>query len=660
MVLSENINYEKDISIIIVNYNVKDFLYQCLSSISPAKKHFNSEVIVIDNNSTDGSIEFLKPMFPEVNFIELKENIGFGKANNLGFDIAEGKYFLILNPDTVLSEDTLEVMWDYMEQNPEVGMSGCKVLNADGSFQLPCRRGFPTPWASFCKLFGLQSLFPKSKLFAQYNQTFRSENETYYIDAIIGAFMFARADVVRELNGFDPEFFMYGEDLDLCYRTYKLGYKVAYHHQTSIIHYKGESTKRSSINEIKHFYNAMEIFSRKHIANSGFILFFLKFGIYLRSIISIISKHKLDLFFILSDIIIANIALLTAIDFRFGSFMNLPDYAYPTIFIAISLAIFISLAASGEYFENTKSLKRPIQGLMISFFLLSSLTYYFNDFAFSRGVLLMTIGISLTAFTLYRGVYLLYKRYSSKENNRKIAILGLSDYTKRIIESFCGETSQSIELVGIISTEKISNKEVENVPVIGNIDYLKQIIKENSIQEIIISDNSLTNNELMRIISEDDFSSVKFHLAKEYDEVIAARIVNEITNIEPTLPNYNLSKFRLRFAKRFLDVSFSSFLLTIGIPFVYLYSLIKKKNAVKDIFKIFIGSKSFIGIYPLENKKYRFGKNGLTGLAHISNPDTLSRQAIDKLNNYYITHYSLSMDIDIIIRKLLRKKVYVK
>ena len=268
------INSDNDISIVIVNYNVKDFLYQCLDSIYLSSSKLSIEIIVVDNNSSDGSVEFLRPIFPNVNFIELKENLGFGKANNIGFSIAKGDYILILNPDTVLEENTLDIMIEYMRSHIEVGIAGCKVLNSDGSFQLPCRRGFPTPWVAFCKLFGLQKMFPNSTIFAQYNQTFLSENETYYIDAIIGAFMFARREVIEELSGFDPDFFMYGEDLDLCFRTYKAGYKVAYVHEAKIIHYKGESTKRSSINEIKHFYNAMEIFSKKHVSNSGFYLFF--------------------------------------------------------------------------------------------------------------------------------------------------------------------------------------------------------------------------------------------------------------------------------------------------------------------------------------------------------------------------------------------------
>jgi GT2 family glycosyltransferase len=150
------------LSIIIVNYNVKDFLSQCLVSIKQSNVNFNYEIIVVDNNSSDGSAEFIEKFFPEVKIVRMFENKGFGYANNVGFSHSQGDYLLLLNPDTILQENTLQVMIDFMERNPEVGIAGCKVLNSNGSLQLACRRGFPTPWVAFTKLFGLQALFPKA------------------------------------------------------------------------------------------------------------------------------------------------------------------------------------------------------------------------------------------------------------------------------------------------------------------------------------------------------------------------------------------------------------------------------------------------------------------------------------------------------------------
>ncbi|MBK9249479.1 MAG: glycosyltransferase family 2 protein [Ignavibacteria bacterium] len=324
-------NTKPQLTIIIVNYNVRDFLLQCLRSIERAATHSDVEIIVVDNHSSDGSSEYIKPLFPLVQWIDLPENVGFGKGNNIGISHAQGEYTLLLNPDTILSDDTLDTMLAYMNSHPEVGISGCKVLNADGTFQVQCRRGFPTPWVSFCKLFGLQNLFPSSPIFAQYNQTFRSENEEYYVDALIGAFMFCRTSMLQSLHGFDEDFFMYGEDLDLCFRASMEGWKTSFYPATSIIHFKGESTRRSSMNEVKVFYEAMEIFARKHYGQSKIFLLLLKSGIWLRSLIAYFTKSGLTAAVVSIDILILNAALLLATDIRFRTlfaFLHLPILLY--------------------------------------------------------------------------------------------------------------------------------------------------------------------------------------------------------------------------------------------------------------------------------------------------------------------------------------------
>jgi len=275
-----------ELSIIIVNYNVKDYLVQCLRSIEHAMKGIACEVIVVDNHSTDGSLPYLEPLFPHVRFISLKENLGFARANNLALDTAKGEFILFLNPDSLLEERTLEVMLGYMREQADIGICTCKVVNPDGTLQLACRRSYPAPWASFCKVFGLQKLFPKSRLFAQYNQTFRSEDEVCFVDAVSGSFMFIRSSALRQCGGFDPDFFMYGEDLDLCYRVSKAGWKIAYVPATSAIHFKGASTRRSDLDEVEVFYDAMKLFARKHHSSSSAMLILLRLGILVRSLLA--------------------------------------------------------------------------------------------------------------------------------------------------------------------------------------------------------------------------------------------------------------------------------------------------------------------------------------------------------------------------------------
>jgi len=201
-----------DITIIIVNYNVKEFVKNLLYSLHKALENYSSEIIVVDNASSDGSVEDIKEKFSYVNVIANDENVGFGKANNQGLEIAKGKYIVFLNPDTIVREDTFSKLIKFIKSNPDAGMATCKVLNPDGTLQLACRRGFPGPWTSFTKIVGLSKLFPKSKLFSKYNLTYLDENKINEVDAISGSFMMFTREVYEKVGGFDPQFFMYGED----------------------------------------------------------------------------------------------------------------------------------------------------------------------------------------------------------------------------------------------------------------------------------------------------------------------------------------------------------------------------------------------------------------------------------------------------------------
>lgn len=645
-----------DISIVIVNYNVKDFLYQCLLSIRGASTGLTVETIVVDNNSQDDSMATLPALFPEVVFKKLDVNLGFGRANNIGFELSCGKYILILNPDTILQEDTLSIMYDYMEAHSEVGLAGCKVLNADGTFQLPCRRGFPTPWVAFCKLFGLQKIFPKSPVFARYNQTFRNENETYYIDAVIGAFMFARKEVIEKLQGFDPDFFMYGEDLDLCYRTNQLGYKVAYVHTTSIIHYKGESTKRSSINDMKHFYEAMEIFASKHFANSRAFLLFLKLGIKLRAAIAFVNRSREDVLFALTDLLMLNLFMLLSTNLRYGNFFNLPQHAYPTVFIVMTITLFIAMISVGEYFESGKSVKRSFQSLLITFFILSSLTYYFKDYAFSRGVLLMTVGFTMLGTSFTRLCLILFNRMRGKQADKNIAVAGYSDEMQKIIDSLLNSDARNANFVGIINIGAAQANNISGLPVIGNFEYIDKIVSRCNLNEVIVNSNLISNNELLNLIAKNDHKNVRFHLVKEYDDIVTARILDDITNSESTIPDYRTRKFRVRFYKRLTDLLFAIIMLTAFLPITLLIRF-RRKNFIRSILNILSGRKTLVGLYPTDNTFYRtLCREGVISLARIGQPQLLTSPAIDKLNDYYIKNYSISLDLDILIKYLMRKK----
>jgi GT2 family glycosyltransferase len=649
-----------DLSIIIVNYNVKDFLLQCLNSVEKAlvslkNNGFCAELIVIDNNSSDGSVEMLSRIFRQFNFIKLNSNEGYGRANNLGIEKAKGEFVLILNPDTLIEENNLVSMLNFMKKHPDVGIAGCKVLNPDGSFQLSCRRGFPTPWTSFSKLFGLQNLFPKSKLFGRYNQTYKSIDDTYEVDAVGGAYMFARKEALEQVKGFDSDYFMYGEDLDICLRVSQMSWKIVYYNGTQIIHYKGESTRRSSINEVKHFYNAMEIFVSKHYSSSSFFLLFLRLGIYIRLLLAYFNKYKKQIATILFDMFTVNYMLMLGTLYKFGGYFNFPYYAYPTVFIVISLVIIASMSAVGEYFEGKQTIRRTISGYMIAFFIISFLTYYFKEYAFSRGVLLFTIGSSLLISSFFRFVLLFYDKISGKESIRRIALIGVNRQTQNIIENLQTAESRNTNIVGIISTGSSDKNLNLNIPVIGDVSYLTKIIEQFNIHEIIVTDNVFIKNDLMSILAEVSNHSVKFHIANEFEELIIARFVDEVSPGETLLSKYNILKFRYKFIKRIIDIIISVFLLSIGLPVVYL--LVKRRQGlIKRLYFVLIGQYSIIGLYDIEGGKPSIGKIGLTGLAHISEPERMPDKAIKDLNDYYLINYNFSLDLDILLKQIFRKK----
>lgn len=253
-----------DLSILILNYNTADLTLQCLRSVYESKGRYSFEVIVIDNASTDDSVERIRAEFPQAKLICNSVNAGFAAGNNLGIAQAEGKYILLLNSDTVVKEDTFAVMLDFMEANPHVGASGCKVVLPDGSLDKACKRGFPTPSAAFYYAFGISKLFPNNPRFNQYHMSHLDPDEQYPIDCLVGAFMLVRRAVIDEVGGLDESFFMYGEDIDWCYRIKQAGWEIYYYPKTEIIHYKGGSSRNKPFKIIYEFHRAMFLFHRKH------------------------------------------------------------------------------------------------------------------------------------------------------------------------------------------------------------------------------------------------------------------------------------------------------------------------------------------------------------------------------------------------------------
>jgi len=285
------------ISIIIVSYNVCDLLFECLISIKKALQVYRSEIVVVDNASSDDSVKMIKQHFPDITLIENKNNRGFAGANNQALEIVKGNYVVLINPDTIVQEDVFSGLFEFMEANTDAGCATCKLLNPDGSFSIDSRHSIPTPSAAFWKFIGFDKLFPDNSVFAKYNLTYLNKEKTYPIDAVSGSFMFLRKTAIDQVGMFDEDYFMYCEDIDYCVRLNKSGWTNYYVPVSNVLHFKGESSKKNYWKFVKNFQRSLYVFYKKHFSGMYFkwfgIIVFVGLvlrgiSIYLKSYISLI------------------------------------------------------------------------------------------------------------------------------------------------------------------------------------------------------------------------------------------------------------------------------------------------------------------------------------------------------------------------------------
>lgn len=649
----------KDLSIIIVNYNVKEFILNLVNSIRKAAKNISSEIFIVDNASDDGSVELISENFPEVNLIQNKKNVGFGVANNQAMKLATGKYFLIINPDTIVREDTLSKMIRFMDENPQVGISGCKVLNPDGSLQLACRRSFPGPWTSFTKVMGLSNLFPKSKLFARYNLTYLDENQTYEVDAVSGSFMMMRKDVYDKIGGFDPQFFMYGEDLDLCFRTQKAGYKVYYYHETEIIHYKGESTKRSKLDETTVFYNAMHLFVKKHLASSFLVEGILQAAIILRKLIAFANVFKLSLVSFVMDFLFFSAAIIIAekiyLDTHSSGF---PNYVVPWIYFVPSLFQTGVSALTGAYKKNSLLVLKTIFSLFYGMLFLSTITYFFKQYGFSRAVVIITYVISFVSFLSWRIILKAFFKIGLDINAKKARtlIVGNQEVAEEIALKLKTNSTRLHQIVGMISlSRKKIGEKFGAYKVIGSIDNIKKIIDEGKIEKVILSSEDLSFDDIFKIVADCQGLNAEFLVAgKGMDYLVGKSAVTMLDDISLLKVDYNISSFVHSSTKRIFDFIVSIFSLIFIYPFIYLFEKFTSKSGdftkfILSIPKVCLGEKSFVGPRSSSfNDGLYVGKVGLTGFWFIDDVKEEDIDEIKKLDIFYAKNQNIWLDLEIL------------
>lgn len=638
---------------LIVSHNVRELLAQCLRSVEQALQGIEGEILVVDNASEDDTVETLRPLFPSVYWIPLEVNVGFGRANNIGMSYARGRYILLLNPDTLVHPGTLRAMLDYMEHHPEVGIAGCRVLNRDGSFQETCRRGFPTPWVAFTRLFGLERLFPRSPLFARYSQRFRSEYEVGYAEVISGAFMFCRREVLRELRGFDPEYFLYGEDVDLCYRAHRAGWRIGYVGTVSILHFKGESTRRSTTDAVYHFYNAMHIFVRRYYGGSPLVPV-LHAGIKLREFIARLFRYPYLWLLGFADLVGVTAALLVGTRLRFGSFLGLPSYAYPTVFLAVGTVVVMLMVLFGDYLERRVQIARAVMVYGLCLFVVASLTYFFKDYAFSRWVVLATaVGGAAWGVGVRMGIQLLqWLKYEMRP--RRVAILGNGTLVQALATTLRQQRDSGLVLVGVIHEGEGKPPLGDGVPVLGSYEELPEVVERCQIQELIIATAQLPPGEVVALAERLARWRVRLSIAHSSDELWAQRFVRELVGQEPAWVEYPLLQPRLRALKRVMDIGVAVIALSFGMPLVFLSS--RRRELLHCWWRVLQGRWSLVGIDRRGGGETNvFAKPGLLTLAQLSAERELSPSIVRELNHYYMRHYSLALDVEIVLKYWVRR-----
>lgn len=397
-----------DLSVIIVSYNVKAYLDQCLKSVIRASKNIDVEIIVVDNFSKDDSVEHIKTNFPSVHLIQNKSNLGFGSANNIGVKEAKGDYILFLNPDTIVGEDNFELALKEFRDFPNLGSLGCRMIDGKGNFLPESKRGFPTPWVAFYRIIGLAKLFPKSKKWAGYYLGNVDESQNAQSQIHCGAWMMLSKEALNKSHGFDEAFFMYGEDIDLSYRIMELDYENRYFATSPIIHFKGESTKHSSWSYVKNFHQSMDIFFKKHLkTNARSYSFLIRLGIYSKASSEIIRRYLLTALPILLTFIIGFFLANEFISFWESNYRYPNGGHYPSIFKDRLLPVYLTLWVSsmiinGAYLNNA-SIIRYFTGFITSTSVI--LIFYSllpSDLRFSRILILISCMIFFITFLLIK------------------------------------------------------------------------------------------------------------------------------------------------------------------------------------------------------------------------------------------------------------------
>ncbi len=646
------------LSIVIVNYNVEHFLEQCLFSVRKAIANIDAEVYVVDNNSVDGSLKMLAKKFPEVKVIANKDNVGFSRANNQAIRVSTGEYVLLLNPDTVVEDDTFTKTIEFMDSHPDAGGLGVKMVDGKGRFLPESKRGLPTPATAFYKMFGLAKLFPHSKRFARYYLGHLDNDEINEVEILAGAFMLMRRETLDKCGLLDETFFMYGEDIDLSYRIILAGYKNYYYPKTRIIHYKGESTKKTSVNYVLVFYKAMEIFVRKHFATKGAKMYssLINVAIYVKAFLALISQFFSKAVQPLFDTILGYSGL-AAIGYYWGNMMVYDGVGtYPSTLFTIILPVYLLIWLLTSYFsggyDKPYKIAPAVSGVFVgSLMILVLYALLPEQLRFSRALILLGMVWVAAEMSLTRWFGYLLKRPNfqyGKNAKKRFLIIGGEDETKRV-EQLLQSTSIKPDFIGLVLPS-----ENNDVPAnfLGNLHQVPDIIDIYKINEIIFCSKDMSH-QLIIDKMEEWHSSLDYKIAPEDTlSIIGSNSINtrgDLYTIDIKTISTNSNKRKIRLFD--LISSFMGIVLWIFLVFF----IDKPFSFLKNCFKVLFGKYSWIGYCDVkDNEKLRLPKikKGIFDPSANMSRIGLTEEEKEQLNLMYARDYSLLKDINFFFRAL--------
>lgn len=648
------------LSVIIVSYNVKYFLEQALQSVQKALEGMAGEVWVVDNDSDDDSAGLVRKRFPKVHLIANEKNEGFAKANNRALNQCNGEYVLLLNPDTVVEEDTFKKVVTFMDEHPEAGGVGVKMLDGKGNFLKESKRGFPSPRVAFFKAFGFASLFPRSAVFARYYLGHLSHEETQEVEVLAGAFMLIRKKVLDEVGLLDETFFMYGEDIDLSFRIIQAGYKNYYYPHTRIIHYKGESTKKGSLNYVRMFYRAMAIFYKKHFGSSKAWLFsiMVHVAIWAKAIVSVLSGIAGRFYLLLVDAVLIYGGLYAIQHYWETNVKHVPDY-YPFEYIAYIMPLYVLFWVVGIFFsggyDRPFKLSKALRGILIGTLFISAIYGFLNEsYRFSRAVILLgAMWAVLEAIITRFGLHFLKHRNFDVEGGLKknLIIVGSRQEAERVL-SLLKQSGVDSAYRGLVSPERNIHPEDEHF--IGDIDELEDIVEVYEVDEVIFCARDVPAGDIIRQISTIG-SGKEYKIVPEGSlSIIGSNSRNTAGELYAIDVNLSISSPMSRRNKRVFDLMMCGLFLLASPGIVWVVK--NRPGFLQNWLKVLAGQKTWVGYAPLADTQKRLLlppiKPAVLNPTDAVRKNQFANKTIRHLNLQYARDYSAWRDLTIVRKNI--------